>query len=142
MDPLERSALIRRYQATRCDLLVAGVWRSVDSVPEQPHFIMSAWNPHMTSMSAAENARRDDALLAELTRHGLEPRRVRSRGPGGSESGWMFPFDQRLCLDLLRRFGQVAGVIWDRGGRRLLWAEGLVSPIDGDHCVIPDSEAL
>jgi hypothetical protein len=142
MDPLERSALIRQYQATRCDLSVAGVWRSIDRVPEHPVFIMSACNPHMKPLSAAENARRDEALLDELARHGLQPQRVRSRGPGGIEIGWMFPFDQRLCLDLLKRFGQVAGVIWDRGGRRLLWAEGLVSPIDGDRCVIPETEVL
>jgi hypothetical protein len=142
MNPLERSGLIRQYQATRCDLFVAGAWRSVDRVPDQPLFLMSAWNPHLEKLTAAENARRDDALLDELKRHGLQPQRVRSRGPGGCETGWMFPFDQHLCLDLLKRFGQVAGVIWDRGGRRLLWVEGMVSPIDGDRCVIPETEVL
>lgn len=142
MDPLMRSALIRQYQATRYDLFVAGGWKSADRVPDHPVFIMSAWNPHMRPLSDAENARRDGALLDELTRHGLQPLRVRSRGPAGSETGWMFPFDQARCRGLLERFGQAAGVIWGRGGRRMLWVDGQVSPIDGDRCVVPDAEVL
>jgi hypothetical protein len=141
MDPLQRSALIERYRATRCDLLVDTVWRSVDAVPEKPQFLMSAWNPGGMTTSATDNARNDRRLHRRLVGLGLQPQRFRGRDGQSEELGWMFPYERRRSLVLLADFGQLAGVVWEPRGRSLLWAEGLMSPIDSDRCEIPDEDA-
>jgi hypothetical protein len=140
MDPLQRSAVIERYRSVRCDVLEGGSWRSVDDLPAEPMFLMTAWNPGNVAASEVENQRNDARLHARLLALGLRATRIRGRAAEGVEPGWMFPHERRRSMGLLAEFGQVAGVIWEPRGRSLLWAEGLVSPIDGDRCEIPDED--
>jgi hypothetical protein len=134
----ERARQLEAYRSARCDVLRQGVWTSLDTVPEESLFLLSAWNPGNEPAGIAENIQHDARLLRCLTTSGIIPVRARGRGTGGPiEEGWLVPYDRERCLALLRQFGQVAGIVITPTGRTVLWADGSETTLDGDRCEVP-----
>jgi hypothetical protein len=125
-DP-ERARWRDTWRTTVCEAALDGGWLDLaHALASGPTLLITAWNPDGAALAPAVNQRRDAVLHDELSARGLSPRRARGRDPGGSwsEDGWAVPCDREAAVELLRRFGQLAGFVFDRGGRGLLWRDG------------------
>jgi hypothetical protein len=128
----DRDQLLESYRQTRCSVLVAAKWLSLDDAPT-PHFglIVTAWNPASRRLPDDVNARRDRLLRAELDALGVGALRARGTSADGTwfEDGWLIAHEAHRSLSLLRRYGQLAGFVFSAEGRGLLWADGTFRPL-------------
>jgi hypothetical protein len=95
-----------------------------------PCFALSAWNPGSAQLPGAVNRARDALLEAELRARGESPRRIRGGDPqaGWWEEGWLVGHAPARDAALLRRYGQLAGLVLAAGSARLLWCDGVLDP--------------
>jgi hypothetical protein len=91
---------------------------------------LSAWTPGSAGRPAAVNRARDALLHAELCARGEHPRRMRGGDPqaGWWEEGWLVGHVPQRDAALLRRYGQLAGLVLAGGSARLLWHDGVLDP--------------
>jgi hypothetical protein len=134
MDDGERRRWRTRWGATVWQLgLADGGWLDLHAeqvAPGQERFAISAWNPGSLALPDAVNRARDELLGAELRARGLLPRRMRGGDPqaGWWEEGWLVGHEPARDAALLRRYGQVAGLILAGGSAWLLWCDGIREP--------------
>ncbi len=95
-----------------------------------PLFAFSAWNRGSAPLPGALNRARDGLLHAELCAHGERPRRIRGGDPqsGWWEEGWLVGHVRARDAALLRRYGQLAGLVIADGAASLLWQDGVCDP--------------
>jgi hypothetical protein len=117
------------YQAACYELLAPPApWRIAVPDADRPQLLLlSAWNPGSRPLDEAVNRARDRLLAMELRALGVAAQRSRGRARDGSwlEEGWSLPMPAlATAVALLGRYQQLAGVLIDAGGRRLLWRDG------------------
>jgi hypothetical protein len=95
-----------------------------------PFFALSAWNPGSVALPEAVNRARDRLLHAELLARQELPRRIRGGDAqaGWWEEGWLVGHAPARDAALLRRYGQLAGLVITDGRARLLWCDGIGDP--------------
>lgn len=126
---MDREPWRRAWHGMVWERLAGGRWWPL-ATPSSRNgaLLLSAWNPRGRSISRTANHARDVALLRDLLRQGLHPRRVRGRAVDGSwqEEGWMVRHDALRSLALVRRHRQLAALVMRRDLRWLLWCDGAV----------------
>lgn len=128
----ERQRLLARYRQVTCEFFSAGAWRPWTARPDSDLIAVSAWNPEGRALGEVENAQRDRRLRRHLQGLGLHPLRVRGYREGEPpEEGWMIPHDLQRSLGILREFMQLAGLVYGRDARSVLWADGSLDGLDG-----------
>ena len=134
MDERERAIWRNRWRATVWQLSgVDGAWCGLlgeQAAEARPRFALSAWTPDSALLPEAVNRARDALLAAELQAHGERPQRIRGGDPQADwwEEGWLIGHDQARDSALLRRYGQLAGLLLSGGRARLLWRDGRCDP--------------
>jgi hypothetical protein len=133
MDDAQREQWRSTWRATLCETRIDQGWAPCGRAAKpDPAFIITAWNPTSRPLPEPVNAARDGVLREELAALGWSPQRARGRSGSGDwhEDGWLVPYDDRVAVHLLRRYGQLAGFVFTRGGRALIWEDGLFDWLD------------
>jgi hypothetical protein len=134
MDDEERRHWRARWRQTVWQLgQPDGGWRGplIDQIGgQEPRFALSAWNPRSLRLPTVVNRARDALLEDELRSRGERPQRVRGGDSqaGWWEEGWLVGHEAARDAALLRRYGQLAGLVLGGGSARLLWSDGVCDP--------------
>jgi hypothetical protein len=131
MDEGQRRHWRTRWGTTRWQLAQAdGGWLELPgalATGSGALFALSAWNPGSVPLPVAVNRARDALLRDELQARGEHPRRMRGGDPqaGWWEEGWLVGHQPARDAALLRRYGQLAGLVLSGGAMALLWCDGV-----------------
>jgi hypothetical protein len=94
-------------------------------------FALSAWNPGCRRLPGPVNHARHALLMAELRAYGLSPLPMSGgdASTGWHEDFWLISHVRQRDLHLLKRYGQLAGLVVDGCTGRLLWADGVLDDV-------------